>query len=322
MDSSVFDSILDVLDAYGSSLALRLHIFTGFVIVGVAFELLFIWLDHHDEWKKWIIATTRAMIPFPERPGRLKLFAELLSVGFVVFGVWGELTVDILSARLETARREINQLHILVLEAEAGDAAANAERAQNSVKGLTAKADTLDQQLTADEQRVARLKGDVVSRRVLLSEAEPELTRRFSSFPGQAFWMFGGVASSKESRDEESREVGQKLESILSAKAHWKGTWFSGGGGRVGFVPTDCIRFWDNAIFVFVSSKAPPSTKKAADTLRAALSSVLSVNLEVPQQITLDVIQEDDPNGCAPVRGVKQNPSILAIVIGARKERW
>lgn len=140
MDDWVFESILDTLDGFRSSLDWWSHLWTWLVIAGVAFELLFIWLDHRSDWKAWHRSRTRGVLSMPEKPSRWILLWELLSVGLVVAGITGELIINIRSARLETFIREVNGLRVLMLQEEAGSAASSAERAQGSANAANISA--------------------------------------------------------------------------------------------------------------------------------------------------------------------------------------
>lgn len=147
MDDSAFKSILDGYEANRLSLDSWLTFWTWLVIIGVTFELAFIVWDHWEEKNVWQNARTHASVPMPERPSRVKLICELLSVLLVVVGIIGELVIEARLGHLETAIQDTNEKRVLQLQKEAGDAklsslaaAGAAQLAQESADAANASA--------------------------------------------------------------------------------------------------------------------------------------------------------------------------------------
>jgi len=148
MDDSIFDCIFAHLDAIRASLDFRSSVYTSLVIVGVFAEMLFLCIDHRDEFNKWRFAKIYFKIPFPERPGRGKLVLEWVSVGLVVWGLVGELRTSNRIEDLDTLIRAVGGYRTALLQQEAGDAAANAERAEVAADVAEAKANELIRDLS------------------------------------------------------------------------------------------------------------------------------------------------------------------------------
>ncbi len=132
MDDSAFKSILDGFERTRVLLDGWLGFWTWLVVVGVAFELVFIIWDFSEDRRVWLDAATHARIPFPARPSRLKLIFEILSVVFVVAGVVGELRIEARLGTLETYIRQTNEDRVAQLQKEAGDAAYSATIAKGA----------------------------------------------------------------------------------------------------------------------------------------------------------------------------------------------
>jgi hypothetical protein len=182
MDDSAFKSILDGFEATRTSLDHWLEFWTWLVVVGVAFELIFIVWDHLEEVGEWSKALTHQAIPFPSRPSRLKLLFEILSVALVVAGIVGELRIDVMLGRLETDIRDTNERRVLQLQKEAGDArdsahdaavdAGNAKADAGVAKTLATGARTEADALTGEIKSANQKAADAVSR---LADAEQRL---------------------------------------------------------------------------------------------------------------------------------------------------
>jgi hypothetical protein len=194
MDDSAFKSILDALDANRIALDRWLEFWTWLVIVGVAFELVFIIWDHIEEIREWYSARSRAMVPAPGRPSRVKLIFELLSVALVVIGIAGELRVDAMLGKLETDIRDTNERRVLRLQKEAGDAADASERAQQSadkseaderslnakLSEATRKEEAEQARLEQEERKTSDLQGKAVEAQATLEKFVNEATTKLA----------------------------------------------------------------------------------------------------------------------------------------------
>lgn len=132
MNDSAFKSILDGYNATRVSLNSCLTFWTWLVVIGVAFEVVFIFWSYVEEKREWQKALIDAAVPMPEGPNRFKLICELLSVVLVVAGIIGELQIEVKLGRLETDIQDINEKRVLQLQKEAGDAATSSAKAQDS----------------------------------------------------------------------------------------------------------------------------------------------------------------------------------------------
>ena len=192
MNDWIFDSIVDALNDARSSVDLCSHIFTWLVIIGVVLETLFLGVDHHDDFKAWVFARTHFKIPWPEKPSWGKLFAEVFSVWLVVIGIWGEFYEGSRSARLETLARQVDGLRNTLLQQEAGDAATNARRAQDSAEAANESATNTQKKVEAIGRESQQLNGDLTEVRLFLSGrfvTHPDVIRKAL---GQRFggWHF------------------------------------------------------------------------------------------------------------------------------------
>jgi len=150
MDELAFRTLLNNLEAFRSSLHGLLHIFTWFVVVGLAFDLIVIIREFRDDWREFRYGHIH---PYenhlPKQPSISLLILGLLGTALIVIGVAGELYVDVQAGKIETQIREANDNLLGLIIREAGDAAQSAKTAHgeaSAVKGIAdeARADAKD----------------------------------------------------------------------------------------------------------------------------------------------------------------------------------
>lgn len=132
-----------------------LQVWTWLVVIGVACELIFIILDHRDEWREWFHAQASGIIPFPSKPNLIKLTFEILSVVFVVAGVSGELVIDSKLGTLETNVQDANESRVSQLNWDASQANERASALEKSTQQL--KTDAENAHKDAETERLARV---------------------------------------------------------------------------------------------------------------------------------------------------------------------
>jgi hypothetical protein len=131
MNELALRTLLNSLEASRSSLHGCLHIFTWFVVVGLAFDLFVIIKDFCDDWAEFRYGKIH---PYenhlPKRPSVSLLILALLGTALIVIGVAGELYVDVRAGKIETQIREANDNLLGLIIQEAGDAATSAKTAR------------------------------------------------------------------------------------------------------------------------------------------------------------------------------------------------
>jgi hypothetical protein len=88
-------------------------------VIGVFCEVVFIILDHFEDFEEWEYARTHLKIRFPSRPNRVKLAFEILSVAAVVGGIIGELHVEARLGQLDNDIQNANNQRVALLDNEA-----------------------------------------------------------------------------------------------------------------------------------------------------------------------------------------------------------
>lgn len=198
MNESAFKSILDAFAATRTSLDWWLGFWTSLVILGVAFELVFIIWDHSERRSEWKEALMRATVPFPSKPKWLKLIFEMFSVVLVVIGIAGELRIDAKLGHLETNVQFAYDTQLGFLTQEAGDAATSAQNAKGDAKAAKdssgialRRADTASSKLTIVQEGVKTANAslsDIQARiawRSISDEEKKELKYRLKPFQGE-----------------------------------------------------------------------------------------------------------------------------------------
>jgi hypothetical protein len=141
MGESALKKLIDCLNKQSDALHGRDHFWTTCLIVGCAFEILFVCHEYLEDRNDWHRARSRGFLSFPEKPPIKWLILEILGVILVLGGIGGELRVSILAGRLETRLREANGQLVLLLEGRANDAEAAAKGAIVAAKTARSLAD-------------------------------------------------------------------------------------------------------------------------------------------------------------------------------------
>ena len=148
MDELALRTFLNSLEASRSSLHGLLHIFTWFVVVGLAFDLFVIIKEFRDDWGEFRYGQIH---PYenhlPKRPSVSLLILALLGTALIVIGVAGEQYVDVQAGKIETQIREANDNLLGLIIQEAGDAKSSALNA--ALAASEAKSSAKDAQDTS-----------------------------------------------------------------------------------------------------------------------------------------------------------------------------
>jgi hypothetical protein len=127
MDELALRILLNSLEASRSSLHGLLHIFTGFVVVGLGFDLFVIIKEFRDDWGEFRYGQIH---PYenrlPKQPSASLLILALLGTALIVIGVAGELYVDVRAGKIETQIRVANDKLLGLIIQQAGDAKTSA----------------------------------------------------------------------------------------------------------------------------------------------------------------------------------------------------
>jgi hypothetical protein len=148
MNELALRNLLNSLEASRSSLHGLLHIFTWFVVVGLAFDLFVIIKEFRDDWGEFRYGQIH---PYenhlPKRPSVSLLILALLGTALIVIGVAGEQYVDVQAGKIETQIREANDNLLGLIIQEAGDANSSALNA--ALAASEAKSSAKDAQDTS-----------------------------------------------------------------------------------------------------------------------------------------------------------------------------
>jgi hypothetical protein len=180
MDESALRTLLNSLEASRSSLHGLLHIFTWFVVVGLAFDLFVIIKEFRDDWEDFRYGQIH---PYenhlPKQPSVLLLMLALLGTALIVIGVAGELYVDVRAGKIETQIREANDNLLGLSIQEAGDAKSSAEdaasaaaSAQSSADGATGSADKAQQRVAVVAKHADELNRELLTTKTQLATVE------------------------------------------------------------------------------------------------------------------------------------------------------
>jgi hypothetical protein len=141
MDELALRTLLNRLEASRSSLHGLLHIFTWFVVVGLAFDLIVIIKEFRDDWGEFKYGQTH---PYenhlPKHPNVSLLVLALLGTALIVIGVAGEQYVDVQAGKIETKIREANDNLLGLIIQEAGVAKSSAFKAALAASEATSSA--------------------------------------------------------------------------------------------------------------------------------------------------------------------------------------
>jgi hypothetical protein len=192
MDKLALRTLLNSLEASRSSLHVLLHIFTGFVVVGLGFDLFVIIKEFRDDWKEFRYGEIH---PYenhlPKRPSISLVVLGLLGTALIVSGVAGELYVDVKAGKIETQIREANDNLLSLIIREAGDAkdsalialdaATKAKDASTSAvttaRGARLEADSFEADIKAAKEQAAAAESHLADALERAAKAEAELTR-------------------------------------------------------------------------------------------------------------------------------------------------
>jgi len=193
MEELALTNKIAALEASRSSLDHWLTFFIFLVVIGLAVELVVIWLEHRHE----TLAFERGV---SERPSILVLVFALLGAGLVAIGVSGEFRIHIRSERLETEIRNVNASLLAIANKNAGDAKTSAEgaasaalhandsasSAQQRAAAVAQKADELMQQLKRTELNLGMTQFLISARRI---EHPNEFVEQLRQFSGQTVFI-------------------------------------------------------------------------------------------------------------------------------------
>lgn len=171
MDELALRTLLNSLEASRSSLHGLLHIFTGFVVVGLGFDLFVIIKEFQDDWGEFRYGQIHPHENhLPKRPSASLLILALLGTALIVTGVAGELYVDVEAGKIETQIREANDKLLGLIIQEAGEARASAQIAESAateskqtVGNVKKEADDLLQKYLETSREVAKYAWRTVS---------------------------------------------------------------------------------------------------------------------------------------------------------------
>jgi hypothetical protein len=180
MDELALRTLLNSLEASRSSLHGLLHIFTCFVVVGLAFDLFVIIKEFRDDWGEFRYGQIHPYANhLPKRPNVLLLILALLGTALIVIGVAGELYVDVRAGKIETQIREANDNLLGLIIHEAGDAKSSAEdaasaaaSAQSSADAATGSADKAQQKVTVVAKHADELNRELLATKAQLATVE------------------------------------------------------------------------------------------------------------------------------------------------------
>lgn len=181
------------LEASRSSLDHWLTLSIFLVVIGLAVELIVIWLEHRHE----ILAFERGV---SERPSILALVFALLGAGLVAIGVSGEFWIHVRSERLETEIRNFNASLLAIANNKAGDAKTSADSAasaalrandsassaQERATAVARQANELTQQLKRTELNLGMTQFLISARRV---QNPNEFAEQLRQFNGQTVFL-------------------------------------------------------------------------------------------------------------------------------------
>jgi hypothetical protein len=179
MDESALKTLIDSLNRQSDALHGRDHFWTACLIVGCAFEVIFVCHEYWDDRKDWRRSRTRGFVSFPEKPPISWLLVEMFSIILVLAGIGGELHVSIVAGHIETQLREANGSLVLLLEGKANDAETSAKNAATAAGVAQVSADmagkVADRAIAGEsalERENAALKAKIAPRRVSGDQAK------------------------------------------------------------------------------------------------------------------------------------------------------
>jgi hypothetical protein len=133
MSELALRTLLNNLEACRSSLHGRLHVFTFLVVVGLGFDLFVILKEFWDDLQEFRYGQANPTeTHLPKKPSVALLVLALVGTVLIVFGVAGELYVDVQAGKIETQIREANDTLLGLIIQEAGTAKSSAEGAANA----------------------------------------------------------------------------------------------------------------------------------------------------------------------------------------------
>jgi hypothetical protein len=330
MDDSAFKAILDGLDANRIALDRWLEFWTWLVIIGVAFELVFVVWHHFDEICEWQKSRSRAVIFAPAKPSALKLVFEMFSVALVVIGVTGELRVERMLGGLETDIRVTNEKRVLLLQQQAGDAATSAHRAaadsaraktdagdaKSLASGARAEAGSFQREIASAKRQLAELG----PRALLLDARKDEFSKAMEPVSPQKLLIVECIASRDDLEgNKEQIDLRQEMFDLLGRNAQLGGSgtlpiskfWYVG----TGYLEFGCAsgRFGAGTTILY-SQKSPSGVKQAAARLAHEFSAAHIANQlwEADPAIGPDI----DPKRDTGFQLAEKNPACIVLRIG------
>lgn len=149
---SALENSISHLDASSASLDIWLKFFTALVAVGVAFEIVVIFVEYLEAHRAW----RRSSIRTPEKPSVRFLVFNLLGILLVTGGVAGELWVSVRSGNVNTSLRIDNGKLVSLVNQKAGyanESARDAEAQASAAEGAAGRA-----KYSADQARNEAIK--------------------------------------------------------------------------------------------------------------------------------------------------------------------
>jgi hypothetical protein len=232
------------------------------------------------EWREW--RAHKKKEAFIEKHDRWSIPVAVIGAILVAIGIAVEGIAEYNGATAETAIRKLDGDRVTKAQKDAGTAACSAERAEAAAKILEDRANAVQDEMMWQG-----------SRDIILFKNKDFLHRQLVPFKGQkaVTAICGGQYLIL--GDQELSQVGGAIGSIL-ADSHWKSTdAFPIPQAGITSVFDDKCSTLGYGVEISVSSEAPISVRKAAETLSASLNVALrqggNVSKITPQLFGIDV---------------------------------
>jgi hypothetical protein len=270
--------------------------------IGIAGEIVVIVSEHLEGLDDW----ERGIIRPPEKPPAWRFWFDIAATVIVLAGVFGEAgaTAKVssinsqLRSRTSELRAKSDQL-VAVITEEAGDAAASAEKAQDTLRQVQQDADALRHQM--------RIQGP---REVLLNENKDGIVKALKPFPRQNLTVVGcGVMPALEEATLATGIVG--LTGSVEHGAGWSATYKS-------WSPCWSLAF--PGILV-IATTTQSSVDNAAKALASALQNAGIVSEQLPNSPSFKSNVETPGS---PFEWARKDPTRIFLLVGPNPmaEEW
>jgi len=267
MDDSALFRSLSILEKSSSSLDTWFNICTVIVAVGIAVELIVLYLEYSHERRDF----DRGIIRPPDKPSRAKLIFEAIGIVLVFGGVAGELGVHIKAGEVESAIRSVNRKLVERADGRAVEALNRANR-----EGAA--------RLELQKELLWQGPRDVLIRSAQLDFVVPLATYRGQRFRLSDCELDVPVGPAANSGDITGTALALATELDI---ARWQGV--PSQAGIPAYIPRMILGCSANGVGVFVSPRATPRTRDAATALDTILVKVLSEHI-TPRVLSTDLI--------------------------------